>query len=62
MEICSNGHEEIVYDNSGKYRFKCPMCELVEEIDDKDKEILTIKNELDLANDYLSEHCPEYFL
>lgn len=40
MEICSNGHIEICYDDR-----LCPVCELILEIDELKDEIVNLKRE-----------------
>lgn len=39
MEICSNGHVEIVHDERS-----CPMCELIIEIEALKDEIVSLRN------------------
>ena len=64
MEICSYGHDEIVYDS--KY---CPLCKLLEETKELNSEIHNLENELNIATsqkytyyEILKEHLPEYLI
>ena len=53
MNICSNGHEEIVYKWS-----KCPICELIEE---HENEIQSIVDDLEERIEKLEEQKTEYY-
>ena len=48
MEICNDGHEEIVYDDSGNRnsRSKCPLCSALEEINELQKITYELQEEL----------------
>lgn len=47
MEVCSNGHEEIVYADHGFGRpAKCPLCEALEEIADLKTAVKELEDEL----------------
>lgn len=69
MQICSDSHAEIVFEDNGYLRGRCPMCELIKEKEELEKELDVLRTERDDlttelsdAKDYLSKHCPEYFL
>lgn len=41
MEVCSNGHDEIVYDSRN-----CPLCEMIEEKDEAEKLVEGLENKV----------------
>ena len=53
MEICSNGHSEIVYDERD-----CPFCEHIKDLELVTKEKEQLQQELDDINKFLSPELP----
>ena len=51
MNICDDGHDEIVYNPMGKLPVargdRCPACNLVEQVHDKDDEIAELQQEIE---------------
>ena len=52
MKICSNNHEEIIYDS-----WSCPFCEYIDKAEDM---ALTIQAEHNAAIDRISDQRDEY--
>ena len=53
MEMCSSGHEEIVYD-----RGSCPLCEKNKEYEDLEERVKELEGELGDVNKFLSPELP----
>lgn len=47
MDLCSSGHDEVCYETR-----TCPMCDIINEMQDELKEA---KKEIDRLNDALAE-------
>ena len=41
MNLCSRGHEEVCYEGRN-----CPVCELIDEIEEKNAEIDSLNNDI----------------
>lgn len=50
MDICGDGHEEIVYDT-----LKCPLCETLDEMEELEKTITNLQVEIEVLEDRLNE-------
>lgn len=50
MDLCSNNHQEICYDER-----KCPLCEMKKEIEQKDDTISELNEEVKRLNKFI-EH------
>jgi len=44
MDMCSDGHIEIVWDNGHKK--KCPLCQVISELKEVEENIESLQNEL----------------
>ena len=50
MELCSDGHETIAYNE-----YNCPMCELQGTIEEREYEIARLEAEINDRNDQITE-------
>ena len=49
MELCSQGHDEVCYDDSGYTQ--CPVCAVIDEKADQETEIDQLKERVDELED-----------
>jgi len=52
MKVCGDGHEEIVFDDSG-WKAECPACKLLAQMGEQDDEIEALKGRLEESKENL---------
>ena len=53
MQICSENHDEIVFE--GGHHVRCPLCEALSKIEDLEKEVVRLEEELTKASEMSGE-------
>ena len=60
MSLLTCEHNDCVIVIDQRYTRKCPLCVLIEEMSNAEKEINSLRDEVSNLKDIIDDNCPEH--